>query len=310
MFYNTENLFDTRDDSTKDDNEFLPAGLRRWNQTRYRKKISAVYKTIMAAGDWRPPAIVGLCEVENRKVLEDLVAGTYLSNYGYGIIHEDSPDSRGIDVALIFRKDLVKIREFRSWIPPANKVRDFRSRSVLYARCELYQDTIHLIINHWPSRRGGVLSGESLRYDIAEMVRSAADSINGISSGQAKIIIMGDFNCTPDDPVIKELTRTEVVKSGLHLINLTRPGNPPATGTYKYMGTWELLDQIIVSSPLLNSNSGLFTVPGNFRVFNTEFLLGNDLSYPGPATFSTYKGYSYRGGFSDHLPVLLDLVVR
>src|SRR5512140_2790424 len=103
MFYNVENLFDTFNDPDKNDDEFLPSGLRRWNQSRYDKKLNSVYKTIMSAGEWSPPAIVGFCEIENRKVLEDLVYGTYLTNYNYGIIHEESPDERGIDASLIFR---------------------------------------------------------------------------------------------------------------------------------------------------------------------------------------------------------------
>ena len=117
MFYNVENLFDIYDDTLKDDNEFLPDGVMRWNFTRYNKKINSLYKTIVAAGEWNPPAIVALCEVENRKVLEDLIYGTYLSKYNYRIIHEESPDQRGIDVCLIYRKDYAEVIDYRYWIP-------------------------------------------------------------------------------------------------------------------------------------------------------------------------------------------------
>ncbi len=305
MFYNVENLFDTYNDPVKDDDEFLPAGVRRWNQTRYKKKLNSVYKTITAAGEWSPPALIGLCEIENKKVLEDLVFGTYLSNYRYGIIHEESPDERGIDVALIFRQDIVHILGYESWTPASINKADFKSRSVLYVKCEIFHDTLHLIINHWPSRRGGVLAGESVRNDIADMVRAAADSLIIRSSGRSKIIIMGDFNCTPDDPVIRRLTQ-----SAGSLVNLAVPDNSAIPGTYRYMGTWELLDQIIVSKSLLDSPSGLYTDPHKFRIYKPDFLLKNDGNYPGLTTFQTYRGYTYQGGFSDHLPVLLDLFVR
>ena len=214
MFYNTENLFDTYDDTLKDDDEFLPDGLRRWNRTRYFKKINSVYKTIIAAGEWNPPAIVGLCEIENRKVLEDLVYGTALSNFGYGIVHEESPDPRGIDVCMIFRKDLVRVIDHRAWIPPGVRKDEFHSRSVLYVKCDVLGDTIHLIINHWPSRRGGVLAGEPLREEVAPMVRNAVDSLYNVSGGQLKAIIFGDFNCSTDDPVISSLLKSSV--SGEH----------------------------------------------------------------------------------------------
>jgi hypothetical protein len=309
MFYNVENLFDIVDDPLKDDNEFLPGGLMRWNQTRYAKKISSVYKTIIAAGEWNPPAIIGLCEIENRKVLDDLVNGTYLSNYGYGIIHEESPDPRGIDVSLIFRKDIVHIIEYKSWIPPGVKIDDFHTRSILYTKCVIFNDTIHLIINHWPSRRGGVLPGEPMRNRIAMMIRNAVDSLSDVSSGMSKIIIMGDFNCGPDDPVLQSLVNPSNSKAPL-LINLADKYRSNISGTYRYMGTWEMLDQIIVSEGLLNCVQGLFTDIKDFRIFKPDFLLKDDSKYPGLTTFSTYRGYRYQGGFSDHLPVLIDLSAR
>jgi predicted extracellular nuclease len=309
MFYNVENLFDIIDDPKKDDNEFLPGGIMRWNQTRYDKKISSVYKTIIAAGEWNPPVIIGLCEIENKKVLDDLVYGTYLSNFRYGIIHEESPDPRGIDVCLIFRKDIVHIIDFRSWIPSGIKKDDFHTRSVLYSKCVISSDTIHLIINHWPSRRGGVLPGEPLRNEIAMMIRNAVDSLYKTSSGSPKIIIMGDFNCSPEDPVIQSLVNP--VKPGSStMINLAEGYKSDVSGTYRYMGTWEMLDQVIVSEALLTCTHGLYTDQKNFRIFKPDFLLKNDSKYPGVTTFSTYRGYRYQGGFSDHLPVLIDLGFR
>ena len=313
MFYNVENLFDTYNDTLTDDDEFLPDGVRRWNNSRYYKKINSVYKTIVAAGEWSPPAVVAFCEIENRKVLEDLTHETYLSRYPYGIIHVDSPDERGIDVCLIFRKDIVRIIDYQSWIPSDEKRTDFNTRSVLYVKCAIMGDTLHLIMNHWPSRRGGVLAGETRRFSIARMVRNATDSLCLATSGKAKIIIMGDFNSDPDDPAIQALVNPqepEKRSTGLKLANLAERSSPGIPGTYRYMGVWEMIDQVIVSDRLINCNKGLFTVMGNFRIFAPDFLLRNDSKYPGLTTFSTYKGYRYQGGVSDHLPVLLDLDFR
>jgi hypothetical protein len=309
MFYNVENLFDTLDDTLKDDGEFLPGGMTRWTGTRYTKKINAVYKTIIAAGGWSPPAVVGLCEVENRKVLEDLVFRTALSGYGYEIIHGESPDPRGIDVCMIFRKDLVSIIDYKYRIPSASAKDEFDSRSVLYVKCRIFGDTVHFFINHWPSRRGGSLAGEPLRKAISEMVGSAIDSLVTVSGKCVKIIVLGDFNCSPDDPNIESLLQSEN-ESGQMLINLADQYFHGVGGTYRYAGFWEMLDQIIVSEGLIKRCSGLFTDKSFFRIFSPGFLLRNDPKYPGMTTFSTYRGYRYQGGFSDHLPVLLDLRIR
>jgi hypothetical protein len=308
MFYTVENLFDIRDDSLRADNEFLPGGGMKWNYSRYVRKINALYKTIVAAGAWSPPEIIALCEVENREVLEDLIFGTYLAKYDYRIVHEDSPDQRGIDVCLIYMADRLSLIDFRYWIPASIEREDFITRSVLCARFRVYGDTLHLIVNHWPSRRGGALAGEGLRSKISNMVREKADSIGrGYSSG-AKIIIAGDFNCTPDDHEIRTLIGHR--DSASCLTDLSEYPAAKGLGTYRYMGVWEMIDQVIVSGSLLSSEKGLFTSSGMLKIFKPDFLLKKDPKYPGMSPFSTYRGYRYQGGFSDHLPVLLDLGIR
>jgi endonuclease/exonuclease/phosphatase family metal-dependent hydrolase len=308
MFYNVENLFDTYNDSLTEDNEFLPDGLMRWNITRYNKKISSVYKTIIAAGEWDPPSIVAFCEIENRKVLEDLIYGTYLSKFDYSIIHEDSPDRRGIDVCLIYRKKLVDIVSYKYWVPVSLQKRDFNSRSVLYAKLVINSDTVHLFVNHWPSRRGGVLAGENNRLEIADMVREKADSLINNGHSDARIIILGDFNCTPDDQTIKTLIKPDDAEE--RLINLSDRLSNNGTGTYRYMGRWEMIDQVIVSKGLLESKNGLYTEQNLLKIFSPGFLLKKDPKYPGMTPYSTYSGYKYQGGFSDHLPVILDLKIK
>jgi hypothetical protein len=308
MFYNVENFFDTYNDTARDDDDFLPGGVMRWNLTRYNKKVNSLYKTIVAAGEWEPPAVVAFCEIENRKVLEDLIYGTYLSKFLYGIVHEESPDVRGIDVCLIYRKNLAKLIDYKYCIPTGISGKKYATRSVLYSKFLISSDTIHLFVNHWPSRRGGVLAGEDLRMAISSMVRNMADSIMRINSEGAKIVFLGDFNCTPDDQEIKSMIALH--DSANYLINLSGSLSEKGFGTYRYMGTWELIDQVIVSNKFLTTSQGLFTEAKLITLFNPDFLLRKDPKYPGYSPFSTYRGYKYQGGFSDHLPVLLDLKFR
>lgn len=303
MFYNVENFFDIYDDSLTDDNEFLPYGLMRWNYKKYNKKQSFLYKTIIAAGEWNPPAIIAFCEIENRTVLEDLCYRTYLDKFHYDIIHEESPDRRGIDNCLIFRSKELSLIGYEYLIPKNREL--FTSRSVLYVKFLIANDSIHLFVNHWPSRRGGVLAGEESREEVATMVRSRVDSLIRVDQN-SKIIIIGDLNCSPDDKIMQDF---------LHgpdspLVNLADNMNSRGSGTYRYSGTWEMIDQAIVSQSLLNSTTGLFTTADLFKVFNRDFLLQKDLKYPGLSPYPTYRGYKYLGGFSDHLPILLDLKLR
>jgi hypothetical protein len=312
VFYNVENFFDTRDDTLRNDNDFLPNGTMRWTDKRYKSKINAIYKVISAAGEWDLPGIIGFCEVEKKNVLQDLVFDTYLNKYSWGIIHEESADLRGIDVCLIFRIDLVRLLSYRYLKPEEGKNIVFRSRSVLYSKLLLFDDTIHLFLNHWPSRRGGALVEESLRNLISEMVKNKADSISKSVYGHAKIILAGDFNCTPEDIVISVLTgkkgNEKARTSGF--LNLSETTAAKGVGTYRYMGVWEMLDQIIVSDWLTGCTEGYYSEASLFSVFNPGFLLRRDPVYPGLSPFSTYKGYRYQGGFSDHLPVILDLKRR
>ncbi|MCX6332847.1 MAG: endonuclease [Bacteroidia bacterium] len=301
MFYNVENLFDISNDPVTDDDEFTPVGLRRWNSRRYFTKINSIYKTIAAAGEWEPPAIVGFCEVENRRVIEDIVSGTNLSKNEYDILHEDSPDPRGIDVCLIYRKNLVKVLSHSYFLPADSGRIPFKTRSVLYAKCVIMNDTIHLFVNHWPSRRGGVLAGEPQRLKISEMLMEKADSIAIAEGMDAGIIFAGDFNAAPEDEIISKLTGN--YRSGLSMINMSDL-LPEGSGTYRYKGTWEMIDQVIISEALLAHNSA------SLKIFNSSFLLHDDPIYPGQCPYSTYRGYRYQGGYSDHLPVLLNLNVK
>ena len=199
---------------------------------------------------------------------------------------------------------------YRYLKPEGVKDEEFRTRSVLYSKWLIDSDTIHLFLNHWPSRRGGVLAGESLRNMIAAMVQEKADSISGSEREKAKIIAAGDFNCTPGDTEVMALCRrsgNDNSGDGSLLVNLSETSASMGLGTYRYIGVWEMIDQVFVSDWFLKCNKGLYTDVGLFRIFNPDFLLRRDPAYPGFIPYSTYRGYKYQGGFSDHLPVILDL---
>ncbi len=307
MFYNVENFFDIYNDTLTDDDDFLPDGVMRWNYKRYSDKLNSLYKTIVAAGEWEPPSIIGFCEIEKKKILEDLIFNTNLSKYKYGIIHEDSPDRRGIDVCMIYRKEKLRLLDYVYWTPAMSKNVIYNSRSVLHSRFLIGTDTIHLIVNHWPSRRGGVLEGEGTRSLIATMIREKIDSILENRPNE-KIIVFGDFNCTPQDEIIKSfINSSDSVKI---LVNLSASPENSGAGTYRYMGTWEMIDQVIINKKLITCEHGYYTQQDLLTIFKPDFLMKKDPKYPGLSPFATYHGYKYQGGFSDHLPILLDLKLR
>lgn len=303
MFYNTENLFDVYDDSLTDDNEFLPGSDRRWNYSRYNKKINSIAKVILAAGEWEPPAFVGLCEIENRQVIKDLIYSPILAKFDYGIIHQESPDRRGIDVCAIYRRDKIKVLDYKYRKPVDTEKNSFKSRSILFIKAGLFNDTVNIIVNHWPSRRGGVLAGEDTRNDLASLEQRIIDSV--LTTSSSKIIVMGDFNCTTDDTQIQKLCNTQNKQT--RLFNLSDSLSHTGKGTYKYIGRWELIDQILISQNLLINDRGYYTSASFFSIFSPGYLQKKDPSYPGMMPFATYSGFRYQGGFSDHYPVLADL---
>ena len=312
MFYNAENLFDIQDDSLTNDEEFLPAGIRYWTYRKLEQKLTHLYKTIVAVGTWQPPAIVGLCEIENKYVLQRLVEDTPLQQLQYQIIHYDSPDKRGIDVALLYREpDFIPMAHEAIRIHfPHNSHKT--TRDILYTKGILLQtDTVHLFINHWPSRWGGQQASAPARNHVADVLHKKVDSLFTANS-QANIIIMGDFNDAPEDPSLQshlgaKLSIEEKETALYNMMGTKDTASQGIVGTHKYQGQWHMFDQIIVSGALLQENRRL-RIPGKrAQIFNADFLLQDDLTYMGKKPFRTYTGYQYQGGFSDHLPVFIDL---
>lgn len=307
MFYNVENLFDTNDDPGDGDNEFLPGSLRRWSHKRYAAKVNSIGKVIIAAGGWEPPALVAMCEVENRKVLEDLVYRTAISKYNYSIVHEDSHDSRGIDIGLIYRPEQVSVPDYR--FIPVKDENGYRipTRDILVANVISANERFVLLVNHWPSRRGGLQATEGLRKAAAITLRKQIDSIFAVDGRDAMLLVMGDFNAGPGDSNILIVTGQATDSSSLQ--NLTGKLNG-STGTYKYQGLWETIDQVFVSRAMIDGTGGLVTSDDMLSVMTNDFLLTDDLNFPGRAPFSTWSGYRYKGGYSDHLPIVIVLRVR
>jgi len=299
MFYNTENLFDTSDDTLKDDAEFLPDGLRRWTHFRYWKKLDAISQVIVASGGWEAPLLVGLCEVENRQVAIDLASRPLLLNAGYRVAHMESPDLRGIDLCLLFRHETVRILDVRSWVPLIGDCQPFTSRNLLYVKTLVFDDTLHVILCHFPSRRGGSLAGEPTRNCISELLASKIDSLMKDDSANTELLIMGDFNSNPDEPLMKNLVKNK------NIINLSEEKYEKGYGTYKFRGQWEMIDQVLASDVMTDTLMPFSIGKYSFSVFNAPFLLEDDPDYPGQRPVSTFRGFSWSEGYSDHLPVLL-----
>ncbi len=312
MFYNVENFFDTEDDPTTNDNQFTPEGEMHWTKSRYIDKRNAIFRVIANVGEWEPPALIGLCEVENRKVLDDLIKNTPLMKYPYRLVHKDSPDQRGIDVALFYREDYLKLiaQEFIRIRFSDNRK---RTRDILYATMlTKSNDTLHVFVNHWPSRSRGQRTSESARILAASLLRSKVDSIFRCNP-VANIVITGDLNDGPLDKSVlrelKSLTDSSQSKSSA-LFNLTAYKTKEETGTIKFQGKWSVFDQMIVSGGMLYPGARLKTNVGQCHIFRAGYLLEPDVRYSGVKPFRTYIGPRYNKGFSDHLPVYLDIRIK
>jgi hypothetical protein len=311
MFYNAENLFDTYDDSLINDEEFLPEGDRFWNNHKYYSKLTNIYKVIVAVGGWEPPAIIGLCEIENRKVLNDIVNNTPLVKFEYQIIHKESPDRRGIDVGLLYRKELFQPISYEA-IPinfPDNP--ESKTRDILYVKGIVKKtDTLNIFINHWPSRWGGQLESEDRRLFVASVLRAKVDSIFK-SNPKSNIIITGDFNDYPDNKSINEVLNASQDFNQIENIQLYNLSSylykSKNIGSHKYQGEWGVLDQFIVSGNLLSEEHKFYTTLDDIHIFKADFLLEPDEGYYGYMPKRTFIGYKYNGGFSDHLPTYLIL---
>ena len=314
-FYNVENLFDTINDVNKND-EASPIMEIKFNRSEiYNKKVNNMASVIADIGTdlvKKSPSIVGLCEVENKNVIEDLLKDKHLKDKNYEIIHYDSPDERGIDVAMIYNKNVFKINSTKSHeliIYDNNSSKRNYTRDQLVVSGLLEDELIHLIVNHWPSRSGGEERSRAGRIAAAELNKKIIDSLQK-KYKNAKIITMGDFNDDPHDDSIKK-----IINAKKHIKDVKENGmyNPMESilsdqgiGTNAYRDSWQLFDQIIVSKTFLNKkyDSYQFYKAG---VFNKSYLINKSGRYKG-YPFRSFSWGSFTGGYSDHLPPYIYLI--
>ncbi len=312
LFWNVENFFDCKDDSLTLDDEFTPQGERHWTLSRYIKKRNNIYKTVMACGGWSPPDVIALCEIENFDVLHELLNNTPLRKYQYGLIHKESGDRRGIDVALLYNPE--KFTPFNyAFIPVVLSNGDtLKTRDILKASgTVLGGDTLHLFVNHWPSRYGGVLETKACRRSAANALRLQCDILFQ-STKNAHIVIVGDFNDAPSDESLAEALKSRSpvpLPVQNELYNLSYNWSEENRGTLKFRGRWDVFDQIVVSGAVLTEEKWLVKEQ-SAEIMQLPFLLIPDKNNLGVKPFRTYDGYRYAGGFSDHLPVKLTLYKR
>ena len=295
-FWNLENYFDPFDDSLTVDEEFTPAGEKHWTWKKFLVKRNLIAKALLSMhdryGEW--PLAVGFAEVENRMVLRQLTEQTPLAKLGYGVVHRDSPDSRGIDVGFIYREEYMTVLEVEARAVLTGRERP--TRDILQVTAGLYlpggqPDTVHFFINHWPSKFGGEEYSRPFRQAASDTLRRVVEALRDSASGELPpVIVMGDFNDTPESPPVMSLQRgTGLLNPGLSL-------HERGEGTLKYNGRWELIDLFLISSSLKNARMEIYSHP---------LLLEDDEKFLGQKPFRTYYGPRWNGGASDHLPIVL-----
>jgi predicted extracellular nuclease len=302
MFYNVENLFDTYDDPHTNDNEFLPDGAMRWTPGRYYRHLRKTAQVISAIGEWGTPAICGLCEVENDTVLVHLLNRTPLREQHYSYCMTTGSDARGINNALLYRRDKFRYLGHSSErIPFTNRKR--RSRDILHVWGEVINgERLDIFVCHFPSRSGGEKETERDRVDAARFVRKLCDSVFTVND-DANIIVMGDFNDSPCNKSIRILTKASGTERDL--INLFGdPGKLNFAGSHKFQGEWSQLDQIMISR-----NWNRYLRKSSPQIFARSFLLSPVDSRGEQTPLRKYAGKFYKGGYSDHLPVVADFLL-
>lgn len=330
-FYNFENFYDTVDDAFTNDDEWTPNGAQRWTEEKYHQKVQNLARVISEIGmpeNSNAPTLIGGCEIENRGVLEDLIKEPKLRDLDLVIIHFDSPDKRGIDVALLYQKKYFRPTSYSN-IPliiykkeiPKNeeelevsddeteviKVNNNRvfTRDQLLVSGFLEEEEIHIIVNHWPSRSGGEKISSPYREAAGRLNRKIIDSLQRINP-RAKVLTMGDFNDGPANKSIKVALGAKTAKAELKEFDVYNPFEEMANkgmGTIAYRDSWNIFDQIIMTKPFLDADFSSYKF-WKAGIFNRPYLI---------QTIGQYKGYPLRHsqnevGFSDHFPVYIYLV--
>lgn len=308
VFYNTENFFDTIKDAKTDDAEFTPGGRNHWTSERYQTKLDRISRVLSTILEKDAPLVIGLSEMENKKVSEDLAAQPSLKKYDLGVIEQDSPDPRGIDVALLYNKKILTVTgsEFLTV-----KLPDMErgTRDILYVTGTMKGAEIHFFVDHWPSRRDGKVASQARRYAAANVLRSKVAKIIS-ADPNANIIIMGDLNDNPvDSSVAFALGAQEPVEPYAKdkLYDLMVKSYKAQKYSLKYHYENDVFDQMIASGNLMDKAASTHVKSNEGNIFKAPWMLYNHPKY-GEIPNRTYGGPVYYGGYSDHLPVYIDVV--
>lgn len=285
---NCENLFDTRHDSLKQDTEFAPDGVRRWTTSNYWRKLKHIGQEILSCSA-QLPDIVALVEVENDSVLHALLRRSVLRQAGYQYLMTESPDVRGLDVALVYQPYAFRPICYEAiGVAPLPGMRPTRDVLYVKGRC-LSGDTLHVFVVHAPSRYGGERATRPNRMQVMHTLLAYMQTL----PQNAKVIVAGDFNDYADSPSVRLLCR-----NGLQNVTKTAVGTHGAKGTYRYQGKWQSIDHVLVSPGLTSQVDSVY-------INDAPFLLEDDPRYGGKRPRRTFQGYRYQRGFSDHLPLVV-----
>lgn len=304
-FYNVENLFDTSDDPNTQDEWFLPTSETEWNDEKYQKKLKDLAKVIDALNvEAGGPDIIGLCEVENKMVVEALANQDKLQASHYEVIHYESPDARGIDVAAMYNTQLFKLIESKSINVAMPEDPAVKTRDILYCKFNVIasNETIHFYVNHWSSRRNGEAESFFKRKNCASTLLNDLDQ-NITDWKNEKIIIVGDMNDYPDNKSIYEVLGAKAMDADAALYNMQYANHKAGKGTYNYKGEWGCLDNVIVTASI---KAQLLTPDAQIYLEDWIMYKPNTSS---AAPNKTYGGSNYYGGYSDHLPVWFEVAL-
>lgn len=307
--YNCENFFDTKNDPNKKDDEFLPESPLKWDDARYMNKLTKIAQVLdSTVAGAELPALVGLVEVENKEVLEELVSKSQLKQKSYGVLCTDSPDERSIDVGLLYDKAIFTLVDFKEINATSAAIGNYKTRNVLFATLKVANgDVFYVFVNHWPSRREGEKESEPRRVYAAEQVRNKINEIQK-KDKNAKVIVMGDFNDHPDNnSILNTLKANDTPKEKGDLYNAYYTLDKNKQGTHYYDKEWRVLDQIIVSQGFINCKKGYKFNPKNAYILKKDFVMFKNNKTGEEKPNRTYSGEKYYNGYSDHLSVYITL---
>ena len=302
-FYNQENLFDTIDDPERNDNEFLPTSKKSWNSEKYTAKLSNMSRVIASMNSGKGPDVLGMCEVENRAVLQDLIGTATLKPMNYGIVHFESPDERSIDNAVLYNKNVFTVVAQAAYRINLSAFNDAKTRDIVMAKLvNKKKQSLIVLVNHFPSRLGGQEASEPKRIAAALVLKHIIDSV-AKADPATPIIAMGDFNDEPTNSSMDSVLQAkDSDKAGLYnaMYSLKQKGE----GSHMYQKNWTMLDQILITQNAVSCKSSFCYVSQSATIYKQDWMLETDEKYKG-APLRTFAGNKYLNGFSDHLPVYI-----